>query len=197
VVDGLTAYVPPDGGDPGWKVQFHVGLLQYAPMGEAQRAVIQREEERERKAAELEEQQRHERAIELRWELQQRGVTPMSHEQILAAASAAGDRDDRREARLEREAAEQMGRPEPRLDKYQMKREQAEAAAAAEVTPATKAEVSKLSQAVTQLKGKLHAQGRRSAEQERRRESPEDYARAYGDGGVRYRSGGSVVRGPY
>jgi hypothetical protein len=66
--------------------------------------------------------------------------------------------------------------------------------AAKETTPATQADVSKLSQSVTSLASKVGLLGRRRSEQ---RESPEEYARAYGDSGVRIRSGGPVVRGPY
>jgi hypothetical protein len=185
MVDGLTAYVPPDGGDPGWRVRFCVGLVQDSPMSEQQRAAFEREEARERAAAALEAQQRHERAIELRWDLQRQGVVARSHAEILEAASLAGDRDDRRAARLEREAAEQMGLPEPRLDRWELKREQQQREAEALTAPATKAEVSKLSQAVTQLKSKLHAQGRRSADQDYHQ--PRPY----------FRSGGGIVRGPY
>ena len=71
------------------------------------------------------------------------------------------DRADAVERRREREAAEQLGLPEPRLDKYQMKREHAEREKAKETTPATQADVSKLTQTITQLKSKLHALGGR------------------------------------
>jgi hypothetical protein len=156
----LTAYVPPDGGDPGWRVRFGVGLLADAPMGEAQRATIQREEERERKAAELEEQQRQEAAVERRWMLAQQGVTPMTHAEILARASFAQDREDAAERRREREAAEELGKPIPEhlvLNKYQMKREQAAREAAKETTPATVAEVGAVQQQVQKLKSAIHA----------------------------------------
>jgi hypothetical protein len=187
----------PDNSDGVWRVRMGVALVMHTPMSDERREAFLREEERERIAVEFEEQQRQEAAAERRWMLAQQGVQPLTHSEFLARASFAQDREDAAERRREREAAELLGKPEPRLDRWELKREQQPREAEALTTPATQAEVSKLSQAVTQLKSNLHAQGRRSAEQgmERRRESPEEYARAYG--GVRYRSGGGVVRGPY
>jgi hypothetical protein len=51
-----------------------------------------------------------------------------------------------------------------------------------------------LSQSITSLANKVGLPGRRRAEQ---RESPEEYARAYGGSAIHFRTGGSIVRGPH
>ena len=72
-------------------------------------------------------------------------------------ASFAQDRADAVERRSEREAAEILGRPEPHLNRWELTRDVAAREKAKETTPATQAELSKLSQTVTSLKAKLHA----------------------------------------
>ena len=109
------------------------------------------------------------------------------------------DRVDRIEQRREREAAEELGKPEPRLSRWELKREQTAAAAAGLVEPASKADVSKLSQSITSLASKVGLLGRRRAEQ--RESSPEEYARKCGDGYHQPRnyvrnSGGYITKGP-
>jgi hypothetical protein len=146
--------------EPGWRVRFGVGLLADCPMGEAQRLAHEREDERERKAAEFEAEQRRTAALERRAELQMRGVEARSHADILAAASRGMDSTDRIEARREREALIEAGKPIPEhllLNKYQMQREQAAREAAKETTPATVAEVGAVQQQVQKLKSAIYA----------------------------------------
>ena len=169
--------------DPGWRVRVGCWLLEFTPMSDERRAAFDREAERERAQAELEAQQRREAAVERRWHLQRQGVEPHSVADVLARASFGQDRQDAAERRREKEAAELLGQPEPRLNRWELKREQQQREAEAIITPASKADVSKLSQSITSLASKVGMLGRRrSAEQE----SPEEYARRYG-GGIRYR----------
>ena len=169
--------------DPGWRVRIGVGLLAHTPMSPERKAQFDKEAEREAKALELEEQARRDAALERRWDLQRQGVEPHSVADVLARASFGQDRQDAAERRREKEAAELLGQPEPRLNRWELKREQQQREAEAIITPASKADVSKLSQSITSLASKVGMLGRRrSAEQE----SPEEYARRYG-GGIRYR----------
>jgi hypothetical protein len=85
------------------------------------------------------------------------GHRPRTQQEFLAQVYWAQDRTDAVERQREREAAQQMGKPIPRLDRNQLKRDVAEREAAKETTPATQAELSKLSQAVTGLKSKIYA----------------------------------------
>jgi len=112
--------------------------------------------------------------------------------ELFADQAFAEPRLDAAEAKREREAAELLGKPPPRgPHPWEVKREQPQAAADAIVTPASKSDLSKVKAMLAGLKAKLSA-GQRSES-----ESPEECARNYGDGGVRYRSAGSIVRGPY
>jgi hypothetical protein len=116
-------------------------------------------------------------------ELRRQGHELHSVADTLNRASFGQDRADAAERRREKAAAEELGQPEPRLNRWELKREQQQREAAAIITPASKADVSKLSQSITSLASKVGLLGRRrSAEQE----SPEEYARNYG-GGIHYR----------
>ena len=182
----------------GWRVRSGGGLLIHAPMSDERRAIIDREAEKERKAAEFEEEQRRQAALERRWELERQGVVPHTVQDVLARLSYAADRTDRIEARKEREAAEQLGLPEPRLNRWETKQKQQAAAAKALIEPASKADVSKLSAAISQIKSKLSGRSESiSAGGERTQESPEEYARNYGSS-IHFRNGGGyIVKGPY
>jgi hypothetical protein len=185
----------PEIDQPTWRIRSGVGLLADAPMSEERRAAFRKEEERERKALELEAEQRQQAAIERDWELTRQGFVPRTVSDVIAAAAAAQDRRDRRDAKRDADAAEVMGRPVPGLNRWEMKAAQAEREAAKETTPATQAELGRLEQAVTQLKSKLHSlsgrtqdaslpqQGYRSGYHE-----PRPYVRT---------TGGPIVRGPY
>jgi hypothetical protein len=82
------------------------GRVEFAPMSDERRAIIARETEKERKAAELEEQARRDAALERRWKLERQGVVPHSVADVLARAPYGMDRADKAEERREREAAE-------------------------------------------------------------------------------------------
>lgn len=185
--------------DPGWRVRVGAGLLVHTPMSPERRAAFDKEAEREAKAAEFEVEQRRQAVFERRWELERQGVVPHSHEDVLARVSYGLDRADKIEARREREAAEILGRPEPRVSRWELKREEQQQKAEALITPATKADVSKLSQSIASLASKVGSLGRRRAEQ---LETPQEYARNYGGGSnqgssVHFRNGGGIIRGPY
>jgi hypothetical protein len=192
----------PGDGEVGWRIRSGAGLLSAAPLNAELREAHRKEDERERRAAELEAQLRADAVLDRKAELLRQGHVPRTQEEFLAQVGWAQDRQDAVDAQREKAAAELLGKPVPRLDKYQMKAEAAEREKAKETAPATQADVSKLSQSITSLASKVGMMGRRrSAEQvspgaPRRRESPEKYARAYGSG-VRFRNGGPVVRGPY
>jgi hypothetical protein len=118
---------------------------------------VPREAERERKAVEFEEEQRRKAALERRWELERQGHVPHTVGDVLAWASFGMDRADAVERRRGTEAAEELGRPipdHPKLDKYQMQREHAEADNAKETIPATQAGLCRLQQVVTSLASK-------------------------------------------
>lgn len=94
--------------------------------------------------------------------------------------------------------------PEPlgRLNRWELTREQQQREAEAIITPASKADVSRLTATVSQLKAKLHSLSGRSESVSsgtaRRAESAEEYAQNYGDSSVHLRHGGGyIVRGPY
>jgi hypothetical protein len=81
---------------------------------------------------------------------------------VLERAAVGMDRQDKIDEKPDRDAAEPLGRPAtPRLDKYQLKAEHAAAAAQAEATPASKSDLSRLEQVVTQLNGKVYSLGGR------------------------------------
>jgi hypothetical protein len=112
-----------------WRVRSGAGLLSAAPMSEDRREAFRKEEEKERKAAEFEEQQRREAAIEHRWELERRGVVPRTVGEILQTAAVAQDRQDRRDAKRDADAAVIMGQHPQRLNKWEVKASVAASAA--------------------------------------------------------------------
>ena len=127
-----------------WRIRSGVGLLSAAPMSPERRALFDKEAERERKAAELEAEQRREAAAEHRGDLLMRGVEPHSVQEVLERASFGQDRADAVEARREREAAERFGKPTPHQTHALLaaaKAERKEREAEAESTPASKADV--------------------------------------------------------
>jgi hypothetical protein len=185
--------------ESNWRITMGFGLLEHCPLSPERKEIIRREAEREARAAEFEAEQRRTAALERRWELERQGITAHSHEDVLARMSYGADRTDRIEARREKEAAEQLGQPEPRINRWELKREQQQREAEALITPASKADVSKLSQSITSLASKVGLLGRRRSEQ---LETPEEYARNYGDGYHSPRNyvrntGGHILRGPY
>lgn len=185
------AVTEPDEG-PGWRVRMGVGLLADAPLNPALREAHRREDEREAQRAQLEAELQVDRDLERAAELRRQGHEFHSVADTLARASFGQDRTDAVERRREKEAAELLGQPEPRLNRWELKREQQREAEAV-ITPASKADVSKLSQSITSLASKVGLLGRRrSAEQE----SSEEYARNYGSG-IRYRNSGQIIGGPY
>jgi hypothetical protein len=186
----------PDEG-PGWRVRIGTGLLAHTPMSDARREAFRKEEEREARAVEFEAEQRRQAALERRWELERQGVEAHTVADVLQRLSYAADRTDRIEARKEREAAEQLGHPEPRTTRWELKREQQAAAAKALIEPASKADVSKLTAAISQIKSKLSGRSESvSAGAERTQETPQEYTRNYGSS-IHFRNGGGIVRGPY
>jgi hypothetical protein len=143
--------------EPVYRVRMGIGLLRDVPMSDAQRAQQQREDEREAAQAEAEAEQRREAAFERRWELERRGVQARSVSEILQAASFAQDRNDRREARIEREAEAAGLLPEPRLNRYEMRIGQQAREEARQTAPATQADVKRLEQELTKVKSGLHS----------------------------------------
>ena len=75
----------------GWRVRMGAGLLVDAPMSPERRALFDKEAERERKAAELEAEQRREAAAEHRWELERQGVVPDSVDDVLGGSPRCRD----------------------------------------------------------------------------------------------------------
>jgi hypothetical protein len=121
------------------------------------------------------------------------GRVPRTPQELFADQAFAEARLDAAERKRWEAGAEAQGKPPPRgPHPWEVKREQQQAAAAAIVTPASKSDLSKVKATIAGLKAKLS--GQRS---EQVSETPEEYARNYGDGGIRYRSAGSIVRGPY
>jgi hypothetical protein len=167
------------------------GLLQYTPMSPERRQAFDKEAEREAKAAEFEAEQRRTAALERRQDLEFRGVAvPHTHSEVLASASFGMDRSDAAERRREREAAELLGKPEPRLNRWEVKANVKAAEAEREVAAATQAELREVQAEVTGLKAAIHGlkhgkRRRRSAEQDYH--EPRDYVR----------NSGQIVRGPY
>jgi hypothetical protein len=183
----------------GWRVWSGAGLLRDAPLGDGLRLAHAREDERERQAAQRAAELRAQAVAEKLGELRMAGREPRTQAEFLAEVSRAQDRQDKIDAKREAEAAELMGKPEPRLHPWELKQQQQQREAEALITPASKADVSKLSQSVTSLASKVGLLGRRQSEEQDssgRRESPEEYARAYCSG-VRMRNGGGIIRGPY
>jgi hypothetical protein len=84
---------------------------------------------------------------------------PHTHADVFALQGFGEARADAVERQREKAAAEQLGKPAPRLDRWELKREQAEREAAKETTPATQADVSKLSQSITSLANKVGLMG--------------------------------------
>jgi hypothetical protein len=91
--------------------------------------------------------------------LERQGITAHSHEDVLARMSYGADRADRIEQRREKEAAEILGKPEPRINRWESKANVAAAEVERQNTPATKADVRELRGYITQLKSKIHALG--------------------------------------
>jgi hypothetical protein len=120
-----------------------VSLVRDMPMSDERRALILKEEERERRAAELEEAQRREAAYERRWVLERQGVVPHSVGDVLQSAAVAQDRQDRRDRAAEERAAELLGRPKPTVPKLlrDAKAERLAREAAEEAEPVSKAEL--------------------------------------------------------
>ena len=93
--------------------------------------------------------------------LQRQGRVPRTVNEVLADASFGMDRADADERRREREAAEILGRPEPRLNRWELTREVAAREAAKETTPATQADLSRLGQQLSKVKAAIHSLGGR------------------------------------
>jgi hypothetical protein len=86
------------------------------------------------------------------------------------------------------DAAEVLGRPEPRLNPFELAMAQKQREAEKEATPASKADLGRLEQVVTQLKGKLHSLSGRSEQ---------DYSPPRKQAYYLRNSGGPIVRGPH
>ena len=133
----------------GPRIRVGVGLVANMPPSAERRAAVDRESERaaerDRKAAEL----------------AAAGTRP-PHGQRGACGRVVGmDRADAGERRREREAAEILGRPEPRLNRWELTREVAAREAAKETTPATQADLSRLGQQLSKVKAAIHSLGGR------------------------------------
>jgi hypothetical protein len=138
------------------------GLLEHAPMSDERRQAFDREEERERKAAEVEEQARRDAAIERRWELQRQGYEPQTVGDVLARASFGQDRADAAEAKRVKAGDELRGAErEPRLDKYGMLKDAREREAAKETTAASQADLAKVAGKVGSLQSAVNLLKRR------------------------------------
>ncbi len=81
---------------------------------------------------------------------------------------------------------------EPRLDRWELQREHREADAKALITPASKADVSKLSQTISSLANSVNLLKRRRSESVAPEQGYSQQPRYY----VR-NSGGQITRGPY
>jgi hypothetical protein len=147
--------------EPVYAIRVGGGLMRHMPMSDERRAQQEREDEREAQQAEFEAQIRRERAAERRWELERQGVAARTVGEVIAAASIAQDRTDRREDKRNAEwEAAQINPPKPQwitaLAAAKTEREAREAAA--EVTPATEAavdrKIKKLANAVWNATGK-------------------------------------------
>lgn len=145
----------PDDGEDVWRIRAGCGLLAHAPMSPERRALFDKEEEREARAAELEEQQRREAAVERRWELERQGVVPHTIDDVFKNQARGERRADNIEAKREAAAAEILGKPEPRLNRWEVKASVAATAAEREATPASQADARELQSQVTKLKGAL------------------------------------------
>jgi hypothetical protein len=87
-----------------------------------------------------------------------RGVaTPHTVSEVLASAAFGMDRADAQERRREREAAELLGKPERRLNRWEVKANVKAAEAEREVTAASKADLRELQGEVTGLTSAIHA----------------------------------------
>jgi hypothetical protein len=133
-----------------WRVRMGFGLVQYAPLSDERAAIIARETEKERRAEEFEAEQRRQAALERRQEMLMRGAVQHSVGEVLQSVAVGMDRQDRRDAAAEARAAELSGKPRPTVAALlrDAKAERLEREAAAEATPATKADVGKLAQLV-------------------------------------------------
>jgi hypothetical protein len=151
----------PDEG-PGWRIRVGTGLVMHTPMSDERRAIIDREAEKERKAAEFEEEQRRQAALERRWELERQGVVPHTVADVLARLSYGADRTDKIEERRAREAADQMPPPlEGRLNRWELQAEHREAAAKAEREPASQSDLAKVAGKITSVANSINVLKRR------------------------------------
>jgi len=124
----------------GWVADAVPGL------SDEERVKIERETEAERRRAERERADRADQAAEKRavLDLPGRPAVGRTMAETLAFASAGMDHADRIEARRERTRLEAEGRPVPehlQLNRFEMEKRHREREAAAEVTPASQAEV--------------------------------------------------------
>jgi len=135
------------------------GLVADIPLSDERREIIARETAREEQAehrrAAFAAEQANDARIELAAELRRQGREAHTVLDVLQAAAVAADRQDRVDARLEREAAELLGGPPPRptpralLAKAAAEREARKAEE--EATPATVAEVGKVKKQLQNL----------------------------------------------
>jgi NADPH-dependent glutamate synthase beta subunit-like oxidoreductase len=137
--------------DQGWRIRAGVGLLAHTPMSPERRALFDKETEKERQAAELEQQQARERAVERRWELERQGITAHSIGEVLTNAAVALDRQDRRDAAAENRAAEELGKPRPTVNKL-LADAKAEREARNAVWESTPVSIAELGRTVQKLK---------------------------------------------
>jgi hypothetical protein len=161
--------------DPGWRIRAGAGLLVHSPISDEWRERQRREDQREVAQATLEAEIQAQSVLEHRAELERRGVTATSVQDRLAAVAAADQREQRKhEKRLAMgllpasndywgsdAAVDDPAPPQPRLDRWEVKQAVAEREAAAENTAATKADLGRLEQVVTQLGGALSMLKRR------------------------------------
>jgi hypothetical protein len=124
--------------------QYAGGLISAAPLSAERRELVRRESEREaeseRRAAELRAQLAAERLGELRMQ----GREPRTQAELFAQVSWAQDRQDQRDQKADEAYREKYGLGRPRQWAALLREAKAEReaeAAAAEVTPASEAEV--------------------------------------------------------
>ena len=132
-----------------------------AMLSEEERARIVAAEAREAAQAEAERTALAQESQAAAFMAGQRGRPGRSHEEVLLGAALAGDRDDRRQASLERRAAEEQGKPVPAhldVSRLAMKKLAAEKEAEA-ATPATQKDVGLLKQSLTHLKAVVSSLG--------------------------------------
>ena len=149
--DAVTA---PDDGEDVWRIRAGCGLLAHAPMSPERRALFDKEEEREPGP------RNSKSSSARRPRLSAGGVRAArcrtAHDDDVFENQAVGSAV-RTTSRLnvEAAAAEILGKPEPRLNRWEVKASVAATAAEREATPASQADARELQSQVTKLKGAL------------------------------------------